>query len=144
MQFSQRRIEPLGLGALATERRPDHRGHRRRHHVRGHRNDPPRAAQHRLAGGWIVAREHHQAVIGADPDLRHALLKTRGLPADIDFDKALFVGTRDLAVSRRENASLRGWRLALFAFLYRNSVKIVDRFNLEPSNVIEIARQIEI
>ena len=78
------------------------------------------------------------------PDLRHALLKTRGLPADIDFDKALFVGTRDLAVSRRENASLRGWRLALFAFLYRNSVKIVDRFNLEPSNVIEIARQIEI
>jgi KUP system potassium uptake protein len=77
-------------------------------------------------------------------DLRHALLKTRGLPADIDFDKALFVGTRDLAVSRRENASLRGWRLALFAFLYRNSVKIVDRFNLEPSNVIEIARQIEI
>jgi len=42
------------------------------------------------------------------------------------------------------NAGLRGWRLTLFAFLYRNSVKIVDRFNLEPSNVIEIARQIEI
>jgi KUP system potassium uptake protein len=78
------------------------------------------------------------------PDLRHALLKTRGLPADIDFDKAMFVGTRDLVVSRGENASLRGWRLALFAFLYRNSVRIVDRFNLEPSNAIEIARQIEI
>jgi KUP system potassium uptake protein len=78
------------------------------------------------------------------PDLRQALLKTRGLPAEIDFDKAMFVGTRDLVVSRRENASLRGWRLALFAFLYRNSVKIVDRFNLEPSNAIEIARQIEI
>jgi KUP system potassium uptake protein len=78
------------------------------------------------------------------PDLRQALLKTRGLPAEIDFDKAMFVGTRDLVVSRGENASLRGWRLALFAFLYRNSVKIVDRFNLEPSNAIEIARQIEI
>jgi KUP system potassium uptake protein len=78
------------------------------------------------------------------PDLRRALLKTRGLPADIDFDKAMFVGTRDLVVSRHENASLRGWRLALFAFLYRNSVRIVDRFNLEPSNAIEIARQIEI
>jgi KUP system potassium uptake protein len=78
------------------------------------------------------------------PDLRHALLKTHGLPADVDFDKALFVGTRDLVVSRRENPSLRGWRLALFAFLYRNSVRIVDRFNLEPSNAIEIARQIEI
>ena len=78
------------------------------------------------------------------PDLRQALLKTRGLPADVDFDKAMFVGARDLVVSRREHASLRGWRMALFAFLYRNSVKIVDRFNLEPSNVIEIARQIEI
>jgi KUP system potassium uptake protein len=78
------------------------------------------------------------------PDLRQALLKTQGLPADIDFDKAMFVGTRDLVVSRREDASLRGWRMALFAFLYRNSVKIVDRFNLEPSNAIEIARQIEI
>ena len=78
------------------------------------------------------------------PDLRQALLNTRGLPAEIDFDKAMFVGTRDLVVSRREDASLRGWRMALFAFLYRNSVKIVDRFNLEPSNAIEIARQIEI
>jgi KUP system potassium uptake protein len=78
------------------------------------------------------------------PDLRQALLNTRGLPAEIDFDKAMFVGTRDLVVSRREDASLRGWRMALFAFLYRNSVKLVDRFNLEPSNAIEIARQIEI
>jgi len=78
------------------------------------------------------------------PDLRQALLKTRGLPAHIDLAKANFVGTRDLVVSKQENASLRGWRLVLFAFLYRNSVKVVDRFNLEPSNVIEIARQIEI
>ncbi len=78
------------------------------------------------------------------PDLRQALLKTLGLPADIDFDKAMFVGTRDLVVSRRDDPSLSGWRMALFAFLYRNSVKIVDRFNLEPSNAIEIARQIEI
>jgi KUP system potassium uptake protein len=78
------------------------------------------------------------------PDLRQALLKTRGLPADIDFDKATFIGTRDLVVSKGEGANLPGWRMALFAFLYRNSVKIVDRFNLEPSNAIEIARQIEI
>jgi len=78
------------------------------------------------------------------PDLRQALLKTRGLPATVDLAKANFVGTRDLVVAKQKNASLRGWRLVLFAFLYRNSVKIVDRFNLEPSNVIEIARQIEI
>ena len=78
------------------------------------------------------------------PNLRQALARTHGFGADLDFDNAMFLGTRDLVVSKRENARLRGWRLALFAFLYRNSVKIVDRFNLEPANVIEIARQIEI
>jgi len=78
------------------------------------------------------------------PNLRQALAGTPGFGAEIDFDKALFFGTRDLVVSKRKNASMRGWRLVLFAFLYRNSVKIVDRFSLEAENVIEIARQIEI
>ncbi len=78
------------------------------------------------------------------PNLRQALAGAGGFGAAIDFDKALFLGTRDLVVSKRKNASMRGWRLVLFAFLYRNSVKIVDRFSLEAENVIEIARQIEI
>jgi KUP system potassium uptake protein len=78
------------------------------------------------------------------PDLRNALIHTPGFAARIDFDQARFVGTRDLVVSKRDNPSLRGVRLVLFAFLYRNAVKIVDRFNLAPENVIEIARQIEI
>ena len=78
------------------------------------------------------------------PDLRRALHNAHGLGAAVDFDQALFVGTRDLIVRKPKSATLRGWRLALFAFLYRNSVKVVDRFNLAPENVIEIARQIEI
>jgi KUP system potassium uptake protein len=78
------------------------------------------------------------------PNLRQALARTRGFAATIDFDKALFFGTRDHVVSKGKHASMLGWRLFLFAFLYRNSVKIVDRFNLEPENVVEIARQIEI
>jgi KUP system potassium uptake protein len=56
----------------------------------------------------------------------------------------VFVGTRDLIVQKQKGARMRGWRLSLFAFLYRNSVKVVDRFNLEAENVIEIARQIAI
>jgi KUP system potassium uptake protein len=78
------------------------------------------------------------------PDLRRALRDAHGLDTAVDFDRATFVGTRDLIVQKREGATLRGWRLALFAFLYRNSVKVVDRFNLAPENVIEIARQIAI
>jgi KUP system potassium uptake protein len=78
------------------------------------------------------------------PDLRRALQQARGLESTVDFDQALFVGTRDLVVHRPNDSVMTGWRLALFAFLYRNSVKVVDRFSLAPENVIEIARQIEI
>ncbi len=78
------------------------------------------------------------------PDLRAALNHARGLDPPIDFDGALFVAARDLVVSKPHAPAMRGWRTALFAFLYRNSVKIVDRFNLAPERVLEIARQIEI
>jgi KUP system potassium uptake protein len=78
------------------------------------------------------------------PDLRAALENARGLAPEIDIDKAMFVGTRDLVVRRPIAPALTGWRMSLFAFLYRNSVKVVDRFNLPPEQVVEIARQIEI
>jgi KUP system potassium uptake protein len=78
------------------------------------------------------------------PDLRRVLREAHGLDAAVDFDKAMFLGSRDLIVQKGKSATLSAWRLALFAFLYRNSVKVVDRFNLAPENVIEIARQIEI
>ena len=78
------------------------------------------------------------------PDLRVALSHAYGLDKAIDLDKAMFVGTRDLVVGKQVMPVLKGWRMALFAFLYRNSVKVVDRFNLAPENVVEIARQIEI
>lgn len=78
------------------------------------------------------------------PDLRAALRNVQGLDAPVNFDEAMFVGTRDLVVSSPERPVLGRWRMALFAFLYRNSVKVVDRFNLAPEKVVEIARQIEI
>ena len=40
------------------------------------------------------------------PDLRRALLNARGLDAAIDFDKAMFVGTRDLIMHKREGCDL--------------------------------------
>ena len=78
------------------------------------------------------------------PDLRSALNHLRCHEVGIDFDRAVFVAARDLVVRKPQGSALAGWRVALFAFLYRNSAKIVDRFNLPPDRVIEIARQIEI
>jgi KUP system potassium uptake protein len=78
------------------------------------------------------------------PDLRAALNRASGLDQPIDFEHARFVAARDLVVRKARGSALAGWRIGLFAFLYRNSAKIVDRFNLPPQRVIEIARQIEI
>jgi K+ transporter len=45
-------------------------------------------------------------------------------------------------------AKIRGhlsrWRLLIFAFMLRNSVRAVDLFNIPPRCFVEIGRQIEI
>lgn len=78
------------------------------------------------------------------PDLRAALDHDRLREAGIDFNHAVFVAARDLVVRNPQGTAMKAWRVALFAFLYHNSAKIIDRFNLAPGRVIEIARQIEI
>ncbi len=78
------------------------------------------------------------------PDLKAALSRVSGLPAGLDLENALYFGNRDLVAPRPTPPRLPAWQLPLFAFLYRNAVKAVDRFNLPSDRVLEIARQIEI
>ncbi|HEX4183351.1 MAG TPA: KUP/HAK/KT family potassium transporter, partial [Caulobacteraceae bacterium] len=78
------------------------------------------------------------------PDLCGALRRVKGLPPSVDLDNAIYFGTRDQIVRKPGSPLFTHWRLPLFAFLYRNAVKVVDRFNLPCQNVVEIARQIEI
>jgi KUP system potassium uptake protein len=78
------------------------------------------------------------------PDIQAALRQTQGLDAAVDVENAKYFGNRDLVVHKSGSTVFRRWRLGLFAFLFRNAAKVVDRFDLPPNNVIEIARQIEI
>jgi KUP system potassium uptake protein len=78
------------------------------------------------------------------PDLRRALGEAQGLDADVDREKVTFIGTRDHVVFRGGSSFLRRLRLTLFAFLYRNAARAIDRFNLPPKSVIELSREIEI
>ncbi len=78
------------------------------------------------------------------PNLRQALERTCCAELGIDLEHARFIASRDLVVSKPSRSVFSPWRMALFAFLWRNSVKIVDRFNLEPDRTVEIARQVEI
>ena len=78
------------------------------------------------------------------PDLPAALRTARDLGCPVDLDNAVYFGEHDAVVRGEAGRWLLRWRLPLFAFLFRNSVRAVDLFHLPPSNFLEIGRQIEI
>jgi KUP system potassium uptake protein len=77
-------------------------------------------------------------------DIGAVLRDLRGLDAGVDLDRAIFFGIRGIVAPQSRGRVLPRWRLPIFAFLYRNAVKIVDRFNLPASSVVEVGREIEI
>ena len=78
------------------------------------------------------------------PDLPRALKALKGLGRAIHIDKALYFASRDLVVGQGRINAMFNWRLAVFAFCFRNAIKAIDRFSLPARNVVEIAREIEI
>jgi KUP system potassium uptake protein len=78
------------------------------------------------------------------PDLPSALHTAKDLGCPVDLDRAVYFGEHDEVVRGKAGGRLLQWRWLLFAFLFRNSVRAVDLFNLPPSNFLEIGRQIEI
>ena len=78
------------------------------------------------------------------PDLTRSLAQAKAISDVVPLGEATYFGGRDMVISKGERSRMKGWRLHLFAWLFRNAVKMVDRFKLPPRHVIEIARQIEI
>jgi KUP system potassium uptake protein len=78
------------------------------------------------------------------PDLGLALRQVQGLDPSIDLDNAIYFATRDLVVSKPGSPRYPHWRTPIFAFMFRNAVKVVDRFSLPSDRVVEIARPVEI
>ena len=78
-----------------------------------------------------------------DPDLATGLSDLTAFSEEVDLSKAFFFGTRDF-VTRGEHPTMSAWRTGLFAFLFRNGMRITDRFHLPSDRTVEIARQIEI
>ena len=110
--------------------------------------ETPRVADHQrcavrpmTAGIWRADIRYGFVEI---PDLAAALKRVRGLDPSIDVDNAVYFATRDLAIPGPKSSRMARWTVPIFAFLYRNAVRVVDRFSLPPENVVEVARQIEI
>ena len=66
----------------------------------------------------------------------------RGCP--IDPDKAVYFGARYHLVRGKTGGRLSRWRLPLFDFLFRNSLRAAELFNIPSRNFLELVRQIEI
>jgi KUP system potassium uptake protein len=78
------------------------------------------------------------------PDLPAAMRQIKEFVGRVDLDKVVYFVERDEIVPAKTQPILSRWRLRLFAFLYRNSVRASDLFNLPPSNFIQMGREIEI
>jgi KUP system potassium uptake protein len=77
------------------------------------------------------------------PDLLAALQEIEALH-QVDFCKVIYFGARDLVVHNPVHPRLARWRLALFGFMFRNSARTMDRFQIPPENFVEIAREVRV
>jgi len=78
------------------------------------------------------------------PDIPAALTRSGVLDRRVDLETAVFFAPRDRVVPKPRRLGLGRLRLALFAFLFRNAVRAVDRFRLPHRQVLEVGREIEI
>jgi KUP system potassium uptake protein len=95
----------------------------------------------RLADGLTRATVRYGFI--ERPDIPATLRASEGLPEGVDMDRAVFFGTRDLVTAAKHSPLVR-WRVLLFAFLYRNAVRLIDRFDLPPARTMEITRQLKL
>jgi KUP system potassium uptake protein len=107
----------------------------------------PRVAPERRADFSMLSQDFWRVNLRygfmENPDLAAGLSELEGFDRKVDLSQALFFGTRDYVTCGKEHG-MSAWRTGLFAFLYRNGVRITDRFNLPARRTIEIAREIEI
>jgi KUP system potassium uptake protein len=58
-------------------------------------------------------------------------------------ENAVFFGTRDVVMADKHGLLTR-WRVGLFSFLHKNTVRLIDRFNLPPERTVEISRLVKL
>jgi KUP system potassium uptake protein len=78
------------------------------------------------------------------PDLTEILARLDDLSPGVNVDHAIFFANRDMAKRSPHGSRLPAWQLPIFTFMFRNAVKVVDRFSLPSANVLEVGREIEI
>jgi KUP system potassium uptake protein len=78
------------------------------------------------------------------PDLPAALRKAKKEGCPIDLAHAIYFSERNEVVRQTRSAAFAQWRVPVFAFMLRNSVRAADRFNIPNARLVEMSRRIEI
>ncbi|HEX2943494.1 MAG TPA: KUP/HAK/KT family potassium transporter [Rhodopila sp.] len=76
------------------------------------------------------------------PNVVAALACARQSGCPIDLDDAVYFAAHDEVVRSPGQPRLPGWRRMLFAVMYRNAVRMPDRFDLPADRFLEVGRQI--
>jgi KUP system potassium uptake protein len=78
------------------------------------------------------------------PNLAAALASAGAKGCPLDLDDAVYFAAHDEVVRSRTQPRLAGWRRILFAFMYRNAVRVPDLFDLPADSFLEVGRQVEL
>lgn len=98
--------------------------------------------QHVTDGFWHVVARYGFVEL---PDLPAALALARRHGCELSLDEAIYFGARDTVVAApRGHRLMRPAMRVVFAFLYRNALRNVDRFRLPAERFVEVGRQIEL
>jgi KUP system potassium uptake protein len=76
------------------------------------------------------------------PNVVAALACARDKGCDINLDDTVYFASHDYVVRSANPPRLAPWRRVLFAAMYRNAVRVPDRFDLPPDKFLEVGRQI--
>jgi KUP system potassium uptake protein len=76
------------------------------------------------------------------PNVAAALASARDHGCSIDIDNAVYFASRDEVVRRAVSPRLPTWQRMVFAMMYRNAVRMPDRFELPPERFLEVGRQV--
>ncbi len=104
--------------------------------------DDQRLQIDKVADGFWHLTAHYGFV--EIPDIEAALAEAHARGCDIDLTDALFFVSHDDVVASQAAEKLPVWRRVLFALMFRNALRTVDRFHLPTKRFVEVGRQIEI
>jgi KUP system potassium uptake protein len=76
------------------------------------------------------------------PNLPAALVRAREWGCPLEIDDIVYFSAHDEVVRSTTPPRMPAWQRMLFAFMFRNALRMSDRFVLPPDKFLEVGRQI--